>query len=180
MMDGMYNLVVYPDERLTTVCKPCVESDLETIKQAHRPMMHIMKHYGGIGLAANQIGLDKRFLLLATRTTAPHSIQFEDTVMLINPIITEFSEETKLEAEGCLSLPLLLEPVERSVQITIAFKDENWKDITAVFYGLEARCVQHEIEHLDGKLLLDRLSPMKQQMYFKKLQKNRKCGKVKV
>lgn len=137
-----------------------------------------MKAYGGIGLSANQIGISKRFFLLATNGTAPKSVKYEDTVMVINPVIIDQSEEVQKDSEGCLSLPLFSESIVRPLDITVEFYDTQWKKTIAVFSGLEARCVLHEIEHLDGRLLLDRLSPMKQDMYKKKLQKSQKYGKI--
>ena len=174
----MYNLVTYPEESLRMVCTECTESDLGLIKDTHKPMVHIMRAYNGIGLAAPQIGINKRFFLIATNTTAPKATKFEETLMIINPEIVETSEEVREENEGCLSLPSFSEPIIRPIQITVKFRNDKWEEVTAVFYGLEARCVLHELDHLNGVLQLDKLSPMRQEMYKKKLRKNRKYGKV--
>lgn len=173
-----FNLITFPDEALITSCDLCTELDLALIKTAHKPMFHIMKAYGGLGLAANQVGISKRFFVLKTNSTAPGPGKVEDTVVIINPVVLDISEEVCTELEGCLSLPLFSENITRPNEITLQFKNENWEDTTAVFSGTEARCIQHELSHLNGRLVLDELSLMKQDMYKKKLYKNRKHGKI--
>lgn len=175
--EGIYQLLTHPDKRLELVSEPCTEEDLSFIRRMQKPMYHIMKEYNGVGLAAIQAGVAKRFCILLTGGVSPLNAKVEDILCLINPKVVE-SEGCVEEAEGCLSLPEFSEVTARPKQITVEFKDLEWKDVTAVFTDVEARCILHEIEHMQGVTQLSKLSLMKRQMYEKKLLKGRKYGKI--
>ena len=108
---------------------------------------------GGAGLAAPQVGRNVRLILANLSTLSKHKI-----VVMINPEIISFSEESEIVEEGCLSLPDLFVQVERSTAITVKYLDEKGKEQVKHLKGMNARIVQHEIDHLDGVLICDFLS----------------------
>jgi peptide deformylase len=111
-------------------------------------MTALMQDANGVGLAATQAGVLQRVLVMQP----PDS----DAFALVNPTVASRSDELDTDDEGCLSLQGVTMPVERSVTITIAGKDEQGNDVSIDFEGLAARVVQHELDHLDGVLILDR------------------------
>tara|TARA_A100001037_G_C14701651_1_gene436281 strand:+ start:72 stop:578 length:507 start_codon:yes stop_codon:yes gene_type:complete len=145
----------------------------EDIKTANL-MMESMIKAPGVGLAANQVGILKQIV----------TINFEDkennkkaNYILFNPSIMQYSEETIVMEEGCLSLPEQYADVERPKEIILEYIDENEKIIKKQIDGYEARILQHEIDHLSGKLFVDYLSSLKRNMLIKKVKKNQKSKK---
>ena len=139
----------------------------EDIKIANH-MMEVMMNAPGVGLAANQIGILKQIV----------TINFEDkennkkaNYILFNPSIIQYSEETTVMEEGCLSLPEQYADVERPKEIMLEYMDENEKMIKKQIDGYEARILQHEIDHLSGKLFVDYLSSLKRNVLIKKVKK---------
>ena len=131
-------------------------------------MMKSMIKAPGVGLAANQVGILKQIV----------TINFEDNennkkanYILFNPSIIQYSEETVLMEEGCLSLPEQYADVERPKEILLEYIDENEKTIKREIDGYEARILQHEIDHLSGKLFVDYLSSLKRNVLIKKVKK---------
>jgi peptide deformylase len=122
----------------------------EELRRTVERMTQLMHDADGIGLAATQVGILRRFFVF--------SHEGEDRV-LVNPEITRRSDEVVQEEEGCLSLGSVRVPVERSVSVTIAGKDVDGVDIRLELEGMTARVVQHELDHLDGKLILDHTDP---------------------
>lgn len=175
---GIYQLVTWPDERLTEVSEACTDADIPELQKMIKPMIAIMKEYKGVGLAAVQIGVHKRFCLLLTGGVTPDGATNENFVPMLNPEIVEHSEEKKNMQEGCLSLPMFTDVKNRSAEVVVKYKDLKWREITAVFTGIEAQCIQHEVQHMDGKPICNDISIMKKQMWEKKLAKVRKYGKV--
>lgn len=169
---GLYQLVTWPDTRLKEVSVDCVEADIDELKKMIKPMLSIMKAFNGIGLAAVQIAVHKRFCLLVTNSN--------DLVELINPVIIESGEDKAFIPEGCLSLPSFNEQIERHNEVTVKYRDLEWVERTAVFSGREAQCIQHEIDHMNGITQNTKLSLMKAAMWEKKLKKGRKHGKIRI
>ena len=139
----------------------------EDIKTANL-MMESMIKAPGVGLAANQVGILKQII----------TINFEDkennkkaNYILFNPKIIQYSKETVVMEEGCLSLPEQYADVERPKEIVLEYIDENEKTIKRQIDGYEARILQHEIDHLSGKLFVDYLSSLKRNMLIKKVKK---------
>jgi peptide deformylase len=128
-------------------------------------MFETMYAEEGIGLAAPQIGESIRLIVVD-----PHEEGVEPFA-LINPHIVESSDETDRAEEGCLSIPGLREVVERSVHVVIEGLDREGHPIRREADGLVARILQHEVDHIDGILFLDRVSPLKRRMLLKKWQK---------
>ena len=127
-----------------------VESFDEELARVAERMIGLMHDAEGIGLAATQVGILRRFFVF-------HD-DGEDRV-LVNPVITRTSEEVELSEEGCLSLGPVRVPVERRVTVTIEGRDVSGAPTVFELEGLAARVVQHEFDHLDGKLVLDRTDP---------------------
>jgi peptide deformylase len=153
----------YPDPRLRTVAKP-VEAVDETVRQLVDDMVETMYDAPGIGLAATQIDVHRRVIVIDT------SQDRDGLRVFINPKIIARDGETVHE-EGCLSVPGIYENVSRAERITVQALDRDGKSFELEADGLLAVCVQHEIDHLDGKVFVDYLSPLKQQRIGKKLQK---------
>jgi peptide deformylase len=140
----------YPDAALKMKARPVDEFDDE-LKSLVERMKLLMVDANGIGLAATQVGVLRRLFVFQPDE--------HDVLALINPEIVEQSGETEVADEGCLSIQGITVPVERSLKVTIAGKDENGEDVRYELEGYAARCVQHETDHLDGVLMLDRTTP---------------------
>ena len=160
-------ILLVPNEILRQKSKRLKKITKEDIKIANQ-MMEIMIKAPGVGLAANQVGILKQIV----------TINYEDkesdkraNYILFNPLITEYSEEKVIMEEGCLSLPEQYADVERSKQIILEYIDENEKIIKKEIDGYEARILQHEIDHLSGKLFVDYLSSLKRNIIIKKVKK---------
>ena len=160
-------ILLVPNEVLRLKAKKLTKITKEDINFAHQ-MMETMIKAPGVGLAANQVGILKQIV----------TINFEDkendkkaNYILFNPSIIEYSAEKTIMEEGCLSLPEQYADVERPKQIIIEYIDENEKLIKKEIGGYEARILQHEIDHLYGKLFVDYLSSLKRNILIKKVKK---------
>jgi peptide deformylase len=160
-------ILIHPDPRLKTVCKP-VADITDDIRRLAEDMLATMYDAPGIGLAAPQVGVLGRMLVM-------DCVKGEDEapkpIVLINPEITWSSDERSTCNEGCLSIPEQYADVERPASVKVRWLGVDGKDHEEQFDDLWATCVQHEIDHLDGKLFIDYLSPMKRQMITRKMQK---------
>lgn len=163
-------IITYPDPLLNEKSIDVTEDYLPDVLKTIPEMTQLMRSRVGAAIAAVQVGILRRYCLLEEVNLVPGDPRPEPH-LLINPEITEFEGELVNEFEGCLSLPAFWNPIERSSTITVKFTDKNWIKRTAVFEGLQARAIQHEIEHMDGILQLSKLSPMKLDMWKKKLAK---------
>jgi peptide deformylase len=121
------------------------DGDLERLVER---MTALMQDANGVGLAATQVGVLQRVLVM--------QLSEEEPFALVNPTVAARSEDLDTDDEGCLSLQGVTVPVERAMTITIEGKDEHGEDVSIDFEGLAARVVQHELDHLDGVLILDR------------------------
>ncbi len=156
------------DEVLRTPAED-VEVFDDTLTHLVEDMMETMYHADGIGLAAPQIGLSKRVLVIDTRG-GPDNVPFTP-VALINPRVVEFSKETEKSPEGCLSIPDMEEVVERAFSVRVEARSPQGDALEIEAEGLYARALQHEIDHLDGILFIDRISPLKRKLLLKKWRK---------
>jgi peptide deformylase len=141
----------YPEPVLREPATPVTEFS-DDLRALVTRMTRLMDDANGVGLAANQVGLLRR--LLVYRTDAE-----DEARAIVNPQIVERSAETESEEEGCLSLGPLRVPVERHVRVSVEAQDERGAPVRVDAEGLEARILQHEIDHLDGVLILDRTTP---------------------
>ncbi len=145
------------------------DDDLRTLV---RDMFETMYHADGIGLAAPQIGLSKRVIVVDLRRREEDEDGTEpERVALVNPRIVWSSDDTAKQSEGCLSIPGLEEVVERPVSVRVEGMDPEGAEVVLEADELFARALQHEIDHLDGVLFLDRVSPLKRRMLLKKWRK---------
>ena len=140
----------YPDAALKMAARPVEEFD-DDFRQLVERMKQLMVDASGIGLAATQVGVLQRFFVF--------QITEDETVVIANPEIVERSDETAVEDEGCLSIQGVLLPVERSTTITIAGQDEHGADVRYELEEPYSRVAQHESDHLDGVLILERTTP---------------------
>lgn len=141
----------------------------EALEALVRDMYETMYHADGIGLAAPQIGISKRVLVVDLRREE----EPEAKVALVNPRVTWASDEMEKESEGCLSIPGIEELIERPWAVKIEGRDPEGRDVVIEAVELFSRALQHEIDHLDGVLILDRISPLKRRMAMKKWKKLR-------
>lgn len=160
---ALLNVLHFPNPRLRLKAKP-VETVDDTINTLAKDMLDTMYAEGGIGLAATQVDVQKRVIVIDL------SEHRDDPMCLINPEIIEL-EGTEQMQEGCLSVPGYYDLVERAEKIRFRYLDLEGQAAEANAEGLLAVCIQHEIDHLNGKLFIDYLSPLKQQRLRKKLEK---------
>ena len=144
----------YPDPRLHTVAKavPTVDARLQTLVD---DMLQTMYAFDGIGLAATQVNVHERVIVMDT------SEGRDKPVVLINPEITWASAEKKINDEGCLSVPGIYDGVERAVAVKVQALGRDGKLQTHEADGLASVCIQHEMDHLMGKVFVEYLSPLK-------------------
>lgn len=163
---ALLQILHYPDPRLRNVAAPVTDVD-DDIRRLIDDMFETMYDAPGIGLAATQINVHKRILVADVSET------HNEPVCLINPSIVESSGTEQME-EGCLSVPGVFETVERADRIRVTGLDREAQPLELDVDGLLAVCVQHEIDHLDGKLFVDYLSQLKRSRIRKKLEKVQK------
>ena len=157
------NILEFPDPRLRTVAKPIEKVDSTIVKYAE-DMLETMYDAPGIGLAATQVNIHLRLIVLDV------SDQKNDPIFLVNPVITRAEGEIE-SSEGCLSIPGYSEPISRHETIEYQATDLNGNEKKDVANGLLAICIQHEMDHLQGKLMVDRISSTKRQLIRKRLLK---------
>ena len=167
-MNGMIRpILIHPDPRLKKVVDPVADVTDELRKIAD-DMLETMYDAPGIGLAGPQIGLMSRLIVLdcvKDESATPRPL------VMFNPRVIAASDEKSVYEEGCLSIPEQYAEVERPAEVTVEWMDRDGNPQSETFDKLWATCVQHEIDHLDGKLFIDYLSPMKRQMMTRKSQK---------
>lgn len=157
----MLEILKYPNRKLREKAREVRKN--EDVEKMAQEMLETMYSAPGIGLAAVQVGIPLRIVVI---DITPPS-EGKNPIILINPVILKGEGKTKFE-EGCLSFPGVFEEVERYSKIWYTAYDLNWRRISEVAEGLLARAIQHEVDHLDGLLFIDRLSPMKKRLAIKR------------
>ena len=147
-------ILCYPDPRLHTVAKPVQAVDAR-VRQLVADMLETMYDANGIGLAATQVDAHERVVVIDV------SEEHNKPMVLINPEITWYSEDKQINDEGCLSVPGIYDGVERSSAVRVTALDESGDSRTIEADGLLAVCIQHEMDHLLGKVFVEYLSPLK-------------------
>ena len=160
---AVLKILYLPDERLRKMSTP-IENINDEIQTVIDDMFETMYEARGVGLAAPQVGVNLR--LSVVDCSADKSGQ----KVYINPVITASQGQEKFK-EGCLSVPGALETVVRAQKVTVTALDRHGNSFTEELEGLDAECIQHEIDHLDGKLFIDLLSPIKKHRARKDLEK---------
>ena len=157
-------ILVYPDPRLHTVAKPVAEVDAR-VRQLVADMRETMYEANGIGLAATQVDVHERVIVIDV------SEKRDSPITLINPEIVWASDERRAGEEGCLSVPGIYDGVERSTAVRVRALDGEGQSRTIEAEGILAVCIQHEMDHLMGKVFVEYLSPLKRNRIKTKLLK---------
>ena len=163
----LLTILCYPDPRLHTVAKPVAAVD-GRIKQLVADMLETMYEANGIGLAATQVDVHERLVVIDV------SEERNEPLVLINPEIVWASDEKVLNEEGCLSVPGIYDGVERSTQVKVTALDGEGQSRVIEADGLLAVCIQHEMDHLLGKVFVEYLSPLKRNRIKTKMLKSRR------
>jgi peptide deformylase len=158
------DILRFPDPKLHNVAKPVKEIDTR-IKTLIADMLETMYDANGIGLAATQVDVHERLVVIDT------SEERDEPMVLINPEITWMGDERVKGDEGCLSVPGIYDGVERATQVKVKAMDEHGQERTIEAEGLLAVCIQHELDHLMGKVFVEYLSPLKRNRIKTKLLK---------
>jgi len=167
---SILDILHYPDPRLRNCAKPVEQFD-DHLREFADNMLETMYHSSGIGLAATQVGEAKRVVVIDV------SEERDQPQFLINPEILS-REGEEVSEEGCLSVPSIYEKVSRAERIRFRAQDRNGDPVEMDAEGLLAVCIQHEIDHLDGKLFIDYLSGLKRQRIRKKLEKEARLAQA--
>jgi len=146
-----------------------VETPDEDIRILVKDMLETMYSAQGIGLAAPQVGVSRRVIVVDLGEADEEGV---GPLALIDPKVTEASKKTDRGPEGCLSIPGIEEVVERPATVTVEGLDPDGEFVTMEVSGLLGRAVQHEIDHLDGVLFIDRVSPLKRKLLMRKWKKS--------
>jgi len=168
---AILSVLRFPDERLKTKATQVTEVN-DNIKNIVNDMFETMYDENGVGLAATQVNIHQRIVVMDV------SENKENPIVLINPEIIKKSEETLINEEGCLSVPGCYAKVDRHTQVTVRALDIDGKEFTLDGDELLAICIQHELDHLQGILFIDYLSPLKRQRIKKKLEKEARLNKA--
>ena len=161
------SIVLHPDARLKKKSVE-VENITDALIKLAEDMMETMYDAPGIGLAAPQIGVLERLIVM---DCAKKEDEEPDPIIMVNPTIIASSEENSVYEEGCLSIPEHFAEITRPEFVQVEWIDLGGKQHSEEFNGLKSTCVQHEIDHLNGKLFIDYLGPMKRQLITRKMQK---------
>ena len=165
---ALLEILKFPDERLRTKAKS-VEAVTDETRQLLDDMLETMYAAPGIGLAATQVNVHQRIVVIDIST------EKDQPLCLINPVITA-KDGIEQHEEGCLSVPGVYEIVERAEHITLTSLNRDGEEFTMEADDLLAVCIQHELDHLLGKLFVDYLSPLKRNRIRKKLEKHQKTA----
>ena len=161
---AILTILEYPDERLREVGAP-VETVDDALRTFIDDMLDTMYESKGVGLAATQVNVQKRIFVMDL------SEDKSEPMVFINPEITPLTDEVTEYGEGCLSVPGFYESLDRPAKVRVKALDRNGESFEVECEGLMAVCVQHETDHLDGKLFVDYLSKLKRERIRKKLEK---------
>lgn len=159
------DILIHPDPRLKKLCEPIAQITPD-IAQLAQDMLETMYDAPGVGLAAPQVGVNKRLFVMDCIKDGP-----PQPMVLINPEILWQSDTPHVYEEGCLSIPDQYAEITRPDAVRVAWTDLQGARCAQEFTGLWATCAQHEIDHLNGRLFIDNLGPLKRQMITRKMEK---------
>ncbi|WP_300018076.1 peptide deformylase [uncultured Roseobacter sp.] len=161
------NILLHPDPRLKKQAAPVADLS-DDLRALADDMLETMYDAPGVGLAAPQVGILQRLVVL---DCVKGENERPRPLIMFNPEIVSSSDEMNVYEEGCLSIPEQFADVTRPAEVEVRWIDQNGKEMQETFDGLWATCAQHEIDHLDGKLFIDYLKPLKRQMITRKMVK---------
>lgn len=168
---AVLELVTAPDPRLKSLSEPVADID-KKLRRFMDDMVETMYAANGIGLAAIQVGVPKSVAVIDLDPKGPNS----KVIHLVNPKIIRASDEMSTYHEGCLSVPEIWDDVKRPAQLTVEYQDENGTKQVVDADGLFATCLQHEIDHINGRLFIDHLSRLKRSIALRKSAKLKQKG----
>ena len=163
----------FPDPRLTKVSEP-IESIDDSVRELAQDMLDTLKTVGGVGIAAPQIGVFRRIVIVDVSLLEEHPEGVEipqDFRVVVNPVITVLDPAKHIENEGCLSVPDFRAKVARPKRVAMDGTDLDGKSVHFEGEGYFSACLQHETDHFDVNLFIDRISYLKRSMYEKKMKK---------
>lgn len=164
---ALLKILVFPDPRLRTLAEPIMDFD-DSLKKLSEDMLETMYEGSGIGLAATQVNVHKRIIVVDI------SEEKNSPLILVNPTLKKIiNSEKKSYSEGCLSVPGFYEELLRPSSVEINAYDINGDEVNIVTEGLLSVVIQHEMDHLDGKMMVDFISNIKREMIRKKLLKSK-------
>ena len=164
---ALLKILVFPDPRLRTLAEPVMDFD-DSLKNLSEDMIETMYEGSGIGLAATQVNVHKRIIVVDI------SEEKNSPLILVNPTLKKIiNPEKKSYSEGCLSVPGFYEELLRPSSVEINASDVNGDEVNIVTEGLLSVVIQHEMDHLDGKMMVDFISNIKREMIRKKLLKSK-------
>ncbi len=159
-------IITIPDPVLRKACAPVTEID-DTLATLIDDMLETMYHAPGVGLAAPQVNVPLRLIVMDTA----HKVEERDPVVMINPEIVARTDERRVHEEGCLSIPEYYAEIERPAGVTVKYLDRNGQPQELTTDSFLATVIQHEVDHLDGKLFIDYLSRLRRDMVIRKFKK---------
>lgn len=165
---ALLDILEFPDQRLRTVAQPVVQVD-DRVRKIVDDMFDTMYDAPGVGLAATQVNIHERIIVVDV------SEDKNEPLVFINPQVTVLEGELETMQEGCLSVPGFYEEVTRIEHCLVKALDKNGKAFEMECQGFLAVCIQHEIDHLEGKLMVDYISPLKRKRIKEKLDKKHKA-----
>jgi peptide deformylase len=170
---AILDILTAPDPRLQLKALPVEKVDGE-VRALMDDLLETVYHLDALGLAAIQVGVTKRVIAIdfGERGDMPSK-----PLLMANPVLQWVSSETQVTEEGCFSVPGYYENIRRPLEVRVSYLDENNQPQLLSAQGLLADCIQHEIDHLDGILFLDHLSPLKRNLILQKLRKGKKSHK---
>lgn len=176
------DIVIVPSKFLRTKAETVVQPSYEEFALIES-MFEVMAAANGAGLSANQIGVNKRIIVLDIPNTSSsdniqNDIQTSGRYAFINPVVVDVGNAKVIREEGCLSIPGFYAGIERPSYVTVEGLDEHGNKICLKATGLLAAAIQHEIDHLDGKLIIDKVSRLKRDIVIRKLKKFSRTGKM--
>jgi peptide deformylase len=166
---SILNILRFPDPRLHKIAKPVTVFD-ERLQTLVADMAQTMYDAPGVGLAASQVDVHEQVVVIDTSETC------NELRVFINPEITWSSPELQVYDEGCLSVPGIYDGVERPAEVKVRALDEHGKEFEVHATGLLAVCIQHEMDHLKGKVFVEYLSPLKRNRIKAKMQKEERAA----
>lgn len=160
---GVLKVRVYPDPVLKQISRPVTSVD-DKFRRFVGDLIETMQAYpGGIGISAPQVGVLSRVIVVDLSKKSPENKQ----LIMINPVVLN-SSDCQIGREGCMSIPDFTANVRRARRIMVSWRDLDWNENKVESEGLEAVCIQHEIDHLDGLLFLDRVTSLKSDVFRRK------------
>lgn len=169
----MLDLVIAPDPIYKTICTPVADVN-DTVRQKLDGMMETLQYFEALGLAAPMVGLTERLVAIDLKDEAGNHHQYK----MVNPEITARSDENRTSEEAAITFLGISAPVARATEVTVNYLDENAAQQTLHAKGILAICIQHEIDYLDGKTIVDHQAPMKRDVLRRKLEKNKRLGPI--